>query len=145
MRADIEVLREAACLSRNFAPDSSMPFLPLDHPEPFSATIGVMLYPAIEEATKARAFAAQFLAEPIPRLREAGHRLSYERRASPQPAKPNKKHPYLQGSLGSVRLRLSAVHILCRAVRILSPAVRISVRILGAHRKPLVPSGEVER
>jgi hypothetical protein len=55
-----------------------MPILPLDYPEPFAATLGVMLYPAIEEATKARAFAAQFLAGPIRRLREAGHRLSYE-------------------------------------------------------------------
>jgi hypothetical protein len=27
-----------------------MPTLPLDHPEPFSATLGVMLYPATDEA-----------------------------------------------------------------------------------------------
>jgi hypothetical protein len=55
-----------------------MPILPLDYPEPFASTLGVMLYPATEEATKARAFAAQFLVGPIRRLREAGHRLSYE-------------------------------------------------------------------
>jgi hypothetical protein len=54
-----------------------MPILPLDHPEPFAATLGVMLYPATDEEDppKARAFAAQVLAEPVRRLREA---LSYE-------------------------------------------------------------------
>jgi hypothetical protein len=37
-----------------------MPILPLDYPEPFAATLGVMLYPATDEADarKARAFAA---------------------------------------------------------------------------------------
>jgi hypothetical protein len=44
-----------------------MPFLPLDHPEPFSATLGVMLYPAVDEADppKARAYAAQYLAAAV--------------------------------------------------------------------------------
>jgi hypothetical protein len=37
-----------------------------------------MLYPAIDEVAKARVFAAQFLAEPIRRLRETGYALSYE-------------------------------------------------------------------
>ena len=43
-----------------------MPILPLDHPEPFAATLGVMLYPEIDEVDppKARAFAAQWLASP---------------------------------------------------------------------------------
>ena len=51
-----------------------MPILPLDYSEPFAATLGVMLYPATVEADsrKARAFAAQFLAEPIRRLYD-GH------------------------------------------------------------------------
>jgi hypothetical protein len=57
-----------------------MPILPLDHPEPFAATLGVMLYPAMDEEDppKARAFAAQVLAEPVRRLREAGPHLSYD-------------------------------------------------------------------
>jgi hypothetical protein len=57
-----------------------MPILPLDHPEPFAATLGVMLYPATDEADppKARAFAAQFLAEPIRRFHEAGHILTHD-------------------------------------------------------------------
>jgi hypothetical protein len=57
-----------------------MPILPLDYPEPFAATLGVMLYPATNEADarKARAFAAQFLAEPIRRFHEAGHTLKYD-------------------------------------------------------------------
>jgi hypothetical protein len=55
-----------------------MPILPLDYPEPFSATLGVMLYPGMDEADapSARAFAAQYLAKPIRRLYEAGHALS---------------------------------------------------------------------
>ena len=57
-----------------------MPILPLDHPEPFAATLGVMLYPATDEADppKARAFASQFLAEPIRRLYDAGHTLTHD-------------------------------------------------------------------
>ncbi len=39
-----------------------MPILPLDHPEPYSATLGVMLYPDEADAPKARAYAAQYLA-----------------------------------------------------------------------------------
>jgi hypothetical protein len=38
-----------------------MPILPLDHPEPSAATLGVMLYPDEADALKARAYAAQFL------------------------------------------------------------------------------------
>jgi hypothetical protein len=54
-----------------------MPFLPLDHPEPFSATLGVMHYPAVDEADppKARAYAAQLLAAAFKRLLERGGTL----------------------------------------------------------------------
>jgi hypothetical protein len=57
-----------------------MPTLPLDHPEPFAATLGVMLYPGTDnhDQAKARAFAAWWLAEPICLFHDAGHRLSYE-------------------------------------------------------------------
>jgi hypothetical protein len=57
-----------------------MPILPLDHPETFSATLGVMLYPATDpaETRKARAFAARYLAKPIRSLHEAGGTLSYD-------------------------------------------------------------------
>ena len=51
-----------------------MPILPLDHPEPFSATLEVMLYPATDEADtpKARAYAAQVLARAFRRFQEEG-------------------------------------------------------------------------
>jgi hypothetical protein len=49
-----------------------MPILPLDHPEPFFATLGVMLYPAPDEAEKARAFASQVLAKAFRRFQEDG-------------------------------------------------------------------------
>ena len=57
-----------------------MPILPLDHPEPLAATLGVMLYPGEDEASRrrARAYAAQFLAEPLRLFHEAGHSLAYE-------------------------------------------------------------------
>jgi len=52
-----------------------MPVLPLDHPEPFAATLGVMLYPGVEDASRkrARAFAAQVLVEPLRIFQEAGN------------------------------------------------------------------------
>jgi hypothetical protein len=57
-----------------------MPILPLDHPEPLAATLGVMLYPGEDEADqkRARAYAAQFLAKPVERFREAGGTLTAE-------------------------------------------------------------------
>jgi hypothetical protein len=60
-----------------------MPILPLDHPEPFAATLGVMLYPRTDEAdaAKARAFASQWLATPLERFHAAGYRLAYEQLA----------------------------------------------------------------
>lgn len=55
----------------------TMPVLPLDHPEPFAATLGVMLYPGItdEDTRKARAFAVQYLAEPIRQFVDAGGQI----------------------------------------------------------------------
>src|ERR1043166_1044765 len=57
-----------------------MPILPLDHPEPFAATLGVMLYPGTEEEDqrKARAFAAGWLAKPLRDFHEAAHQLPYD-------------------------------------------------------------------
>jgi hypothetical protein len=54
-----------------------MPILPFDYPEPFSATLGVMHYPAADEADppKARAYAAQLLAAAFKRLLEGGETL----------------------------------------------------------------------
>lgn len=56
-----------------------MPILPLDHPEPLAATLGVMLYPGDDEASqkRARAFTTQFLAKPLQIFHDAGHRLPY--------------------------------------------------------------------
>ena len=47
-----------------------MPVLPLEHFEPFAATLGVMLYPGLDEddQRKARAFAAQWLALTVRRF-----------------------------------------------------------------------------
>ena len=51
-----------------------MLILPLDHSEPYFATLGVMLYPAVDDADppKARAYVAQVLARAFSRFREAG-------------------------------------------------------------------------
>src|SRR5437868_3943960 len=55
-----------------------MPVLPLDHPEPFAATLGVMLYPGTDEIErrKAGSFQAFWLAEPIRRAAADNHRIS---------------------------------------------------------------------
>ena len=57
-----------------------MPILPLDHPEPFAATLGVMLYPGTDEVErrKARSFQAFWLAEPIRRSTAGGYHISPE-------------------------------------------------------------------
>jgi hypothetical protein len=57
-----------------------MPILPLDHPQPLYATIGVMLYPATDELDppKARAFAAHTFAKLIRHLDESGFPPTYE-------------------------------------------------------------------
>ena len=57
-----------------------MPYLPLNSPEPFSATLGVMFYPGTGDADrrKARAFAAQYLAGPIQQASQEGFELDYE-------------------------------------------------------------------
>ena len=57
-----------------------MPTLPLDHPEPFAATLGVMLYPGEDDASqsRARAFASQYLAEPLRRFHADGGALPYD-------------------------------------------------------------------
>jgi hypothetical protein len=57
-----------------------MPILPLDHPEPFAATLGVMLYPGPDgtDPAKAAAFATQYLAKPIGKLRDAGGTLGLD-------------------------------------------------------------------
>jgi hypothetical protein len=55
-----------------------MPVLPLNHPEPFAATLGVMLYPGIDEVErrKAASFQMLWLAEPIRRLNAERHPIS---------------------------------------------------------------------
>ena len=60
-----------------------MPILPLDHLEPYAATLGVMLHPGEDEDSRrrARAYAAQYLAEPLRQFREDGGTLTYEQLA----------------------------------------------------------------
>jgi hypothetical protein len=57
-----------------------MLILPLEHPEPKFATLGVMLYPALNEGDppKARAYAAQVLAKAFDRYREDGGTPPYD-------------------------------------------------------------------
>ena len=68
-------------ISANKARSASqlMPILPLDHPEPFAATLGVMLYPGTDdlEKRKAAAFQMHWLSKPIERLHADGRELSY--------------------------------------------------------------------
>jgi hypothetical protein len=75
---ELSILQD--CWQVNRGKEYLMPILPLDHLEPFAATLGVMLYPGTDEddRRKARAFAAHWLAEPFRRFDEAGHKLSYD-------------------------------------------------------------------
>jgi hypothetical protein len=57
-----------------------MPILPLNHKEPFFATLGVMLYPATNgtDPLNASAYAAQGLAAAVKNFRESGGTLTYD-------------------------------------------------------------------
>ena len=57
-----------------------MPDLLLDKPEPFAATLGVMLYPSADDMDerKAKTLAAHYLAEPLLRLYKAAGALTLE-------------------------------------------------------------------
>lgn len=57
-----------------------MPILPLTDPEPFMATLGVMLYPGEDaaERSKSKAFAAQAMAEPLRQAIANGHDVRKE-------------------------------------------------------------------
>ncbi|MEQ8402161.1 MAG: hypothetical protein RIE24_04335 [Silicimonas sp.] len=57
-----------------------MPTLPLDHPDPFAATLGVMLYPGLETKSRAKAaaFTSLFLARPLRDFLDAGGSLDHE-------------------------------------------------------------------
>jgi hypothetical protein len=57
-----------------------MLILPLEHLEPFAATLGVMLYPGRDEddQRKAKIFPSIWLAKPLQRFHKAGYQLSYD-------------------------------------------------------------------
>lgn len=57
-----------------------MPPLPLDQPDPFAATLGVMLYPGLDTKSRAKAaaFTSQFLARPLRDFLDAGGSLDHE-------------------------------------------------------------------
>ncbi len=57
-----------------------MPILPLDYPEPFAATLGIMLYPGADavEQCQAKAFAAHYVTERLPLIYRVGSSLSDE-------------------------------------------------------------------
>jgi len=44
-----------------------MPLLPLDHPDPLAAALGIMLYSGLDDESRrrARAYTTRFLAEPL--------------------------------------------------------------------------------
>lgn len=61
-------------------PAGSSKILPLDHPEPLAATLGIMLFPGAEESNrrKAAAYASQVAAGAVRLANEDGHHVSYE-------------------------------------------------------------------
>ena len=54
-----------------------MPILPLSHPEPFAAVLGVMLHPLEKDQAKAEAFTSQYLAAPLKEFHRRGGELPY--------------------------------------------------------------------
>jgi hypothetical protein len=65
--------------SADLSSAKNMPILPLDQPEPFAATLGVMLYPGTDdlEKRKAATFQVRWLSKPIERLHADGRKLPY--------------------------------------------------------------------
>ena len=52
-----------------------MPILPLSHPEPFAAVLGVMLHPREKDQAKAEARAFQYLGVPLEKFHRRGGEL----------------------------------------------------------------------
>ncbi len=79
-RDNANLIRVGHRFWRHFNLWSLMPILPLDSPEPFAATLGVMLYPGAEEGEpqKAAAFASQYLASPSREARRNGFELRHQ-------------------------------------------------------------------
>ena len=93
-----------------------MPVLPLSHPEPFAAVLGVMLHPLEEDKAKAEAFASQYLAAPLKEFHRRGGKLPYSdlkriAEGAGQPLTDLKKRWYQATAAGQILKTISVCAI----------------------------------
>ena len=117
-----------------------MPILPLSHPEPFAAVLGVMLHPLEEDQAKAEAFASQYLAAPLKELHRRGGELPYSdlkriAEGAGQPLTDLDKRWYQATAAGQM---LKTYFGLCNTdpgLATLTNVIKIAERVAGQHRK----------
>jgi len=125
-----------------------MPVLPLDYTEPFWATLGLMLYPGIDELDRrdARAFAAQSLAEPIRHLHTSGGTLSYDALAritmdAGQRLTDLEERWWGGTATGAVFWILFLLANLHRELASGNNAIKYAEALAGAHKRKEIPHG----
>ena len=117
-----------------------MPILPLSHPEPFAAVLGVMLHPLKEDQAKAEAFASQYLAAPLKEFHRRGGELPYSdlkriAEGAGQPLTDLEKRWYQATAAGQILNTYFALRNTDPVLATLSNAIKIVERVAGQHCK----------
>ena len=117
-----------------------MPILPLSHPEPFAAVLGVMLHPRKGDQAKAEAFASQYLGAPLEEFHRRGGELPRSdlkriAEGAGQPLTDLDKRWYQATAAGQI---LKTYFGLCNTdpgLATLENVIKIAERVASQHRK----------
>ncbi len=117
-----------------------MPILPLSHPEPFAATLGVMLYPSKDDQPKAEAFTSQYLAAPLKEFHRLGGELPYAdlkriAEGAGQPLTDLEKRWYQATAAGQILKTYFGLRNTAPGLATLTNAIKIVERVAGQHCK----------
>ena len=117
-----------------------MPVLPLSHPEPFAAVLGVMLHPLEEDKAKAEAFASQYLAAPLKEFHRRGGELPYSdlRRIAEgagQPLTDLENRWYQATAAGQILKTYFGLYNTDPELATLTNVIKIAERVAGQHRE----------
>ena len=117
-----------------------MLILPLSHPEPFAAVLGVMLHPLEEEQPKARAYASQYLAAPLKAFHQRGGELPYAdlkriAEGAGQPLTDLEKRWYQATAAGQILKTYFGLCNTAPGLATLTNVIKIVKRVAGQHCK----------
>ena len=117
-----------------------MPILPLSHPEPFAAVLGVMLHPREKDQAKAEALAFQYLGAPLKKFHRRGElpRSDLERIAESGRLLTDldlKKRCYQATAAGQILKTYFGLYNTNPGLATLANAIKIAERVAGQHGK----------